>query len=187
MQLEDDHVAETFGELQKTCGNCAHIDLDSGDVPCIDCFRGQWNTGDKWTPRPGAILPVPPGVDPAHCRVPDSNPKSRFGIKKPPLHLVPPASSIYQAQAMKDGAQKYGPYNWRENSVAASVYVAAALRHLTSWYDGEDKAQDSGVHHLGHALACIGIIVDAIETGNLVDDRPKPGAAGRLIADLTER
>lgn len=113
-----------------------------------------------------------------------TNPKDRLGLKKVRLSLVPPSSIIYQALAMEDGAAKYGPYNWRENKVIASIYVDAAMRHLQSWFDGEECASDSKKPHLGHALACLGIIVDALETGNLVDDRPKVGAAARLIADL---
>lgn len=178
-------MVETFGKTDRDCRTCAYIEELGRKEPCASCLPDP--VLPNWAPRPGTILPIPPGVDPRHVKVPDNNPKSRHGIKKPPLHLVPASSTIYQAQAMKDGAQKYGPYNWRENSVAASVYVAAALRHLHAWHDGEEKAPDSGVHHLGHALACLGILVDAIETGNLVDDRPKPGAAGRLLAELTEK
>ena len=116
-----------------------------------------------------------------------TNPKDLIGVKKVQLNLVPPSSIIYQALAMEDGARKYGPYNWRENKVIASIYVAAALRHLQAWYDGEEVAADSQKPHLAHALACLGIIVDAKETGNLVDDRPLPGAAGRLIASLEKK
>lgn len=114
------------------------------------------------------------------------NPKDRIGITKPPLHLVPPASKLHQAEAMRNGADKYGPYNWRENKVKATVYISAAQRHLDQWLDGEENAEDSGVHHLGHALACIGILLDAQETGNLVDDRPLPGAATKVIKKLTK-
>lgn len=113
-----------------------------------------------------------------------TNPKDLLGMKKVRLSLVPPSSIIYQALAMEDGAKKYGPYNWRENAVIASIYVDAAMRHLQSWFDGEENAEDSKKPHLAHALACIGIIVDAKETGNLKDDRPLPGAAARLIAKL---
>lgn len=113
-----------------------------------------------------------------------TNPKDLLGIKKVQLNLVPPSSLIYQALAMEDGARKYGAFNWRKNKVITSIYVAAAMRHLMSYLDGEEDAQDSKKPHLAHALACIGIIVDAKETGNLVDDRPVPGAASRLISDL---
>jgi hypothetical protein len=116
-----------------------------------------------------------------------TNPKDLLGIKKVQLNLVPASSVIYQALAMEDGAKKYGPYNWRENKVIASIYVAAAMRHLQQWYDGEELASDSQKPHLAHALACLGIIVDAKETGNLVDDRPLPGAASQLIARLEKK
>lgn len=115
-----------------------------------------------------------------------TNPKDLMGTKKVPLSLVPVSSTIYQALAMEDGAIKYGPYNWRSNKVIASIYVDAALRHLAAWFDGEELAADSQKPHLGHALACIGIIVDAYETGNLVDDRPVPGSASKLIAKWTK-
>lgn len=116
-----------------------------------------------------------------------TNPKDLLGIKKVQLNLVPPSSIIYQALAMEDGARKYGPYNWRANKVIASIYVAAAQRHLMAWLDGEENAADSGKPHLAHALACLGIIVDAKETGNLVDDRPLPGVAAKLIAELEQK
>jgi hypothetical protein len=116
-----------------------------------------------------------------------TNPKDLLGIEKVQLNLVPPSSIIYQALAMEDGARKYGPYNWRQNKVIASIYIAAAMRHLHSYLDGEENAPDSGKPHLAHALACLGIIVDAKETGNLVDDRPLPGAASRLIGELEQK
>lgn len=110
------------------------------------------------------------------------NPKDLLGIQKVPLHLVPASSTIYQALAMADGAHKYGPYNWRDNKVIASIYISACKRHLDAWFDSsEELAGDSEIPHLGHALACIGIIVDAYETGNLKDDRPIPGAAAKLL------
>ncbi len=109
------------------------------------------------------------------------NPKDLIGDTKPDLSLVPPAASLYLAAAFTDGAKKYGPYNWRENAVKNRVYIAAALRHINQYLDGEDIDPTSGRPHVGHALACLAIIADAKETGNLIDDRPLPGAAGRMI------
>lgn len=84
------------------------------------------------------------------------------------------------------GAEKYGPYNWREKEVRYTVYIEAAMRHLYSALDGEDNDPESGVPHVAHAAACAGIILDAMATGKLVDDRPTPGAAPKLIKELTE-
>jgi len=111
-----------------------------------------------------------------------ANPKDLIGVTKTPaLSVVPAASLLYEAQAMRDGARKYGAYNWREHPVRASIYIDACVRHLMAWYDGEAVASDSGQPHLGHAKACLGILADAIETGNLVDDRPTPGPAAALL------
>lgn len=114
----------------------------------------------------------------------DVNPKDRAAQGKLRLSLVPPVAIAHEAAAMTDGANKYGPYNWRTRKVAASIYLDALKRHVDSWFDGEEVAPDSKVHHLGHARACLGIILDAQETGNLVDDRPVPGRAAAVITRL---
>lgn len=115
-------------------------------------------------------------IDPKNknTKNPYVNPKDLQGLMKPPLHLVSPTSVLWEAMAMRDGAIKYGPYNWRDKAVIASIYVAAADRHMKLWFEGERCAPDSGVHHLGHAKACLGIILDAEAMGCLIDDRPDP-------------
>ncbi len=129
------------------------------------------------------LIPTPPQ---SQTSAVGTNPKDLLGLKKPPLNLFPPAALIHGSMAMGNGAAKYGPYNWRKNKVIASIYIAAAMRHIVSWEDREDAAEDSGVHHLGHALACLAIILDAEATGNLIDDRPDAGASAHLIAKLTK-
>lgn len=101
-----------------------------------------------------------------------SNPKDLFGAKKVSISKLPAIAVLHGAHAMMDGARKYGPYNWRDKKVVAGIYVDAALRHIQAWFEGEENASDSGVHHLGHAIACCAILLDAKETGNLIDDRP---------------
>ena len=112
-----------------------------------------------------------------------SNPKDVLarGEERCLLHLVPTPGLIETAQAMADGARKYGPYNWREEGVGATTYVSAAMRHIRSWLDGEECADDSGVHHLGHAAACLMILLDALAVDNLVDDRPQPAPTAQLL------
>lgn len=111
------------------------------------------------------------------------NPKDLLGVKKAPLHLVPPALRILAAPAMAVGAERYGPYNWREKPVKMSVYLAALQRHIDALWDGEDYAEDSGVRHDAHAAACLAIIADARGVGNLIDDRPAKGPAPRLLKE----
>lgn len=114
---------------------------------------------------------------------PDNNPKTQFGAKKLPLELVPPSAVLALAEAFADGAKKYGPYNWREKSISSSIYYGACLRHLTAWWDGEDLAEDSGLDHLHHALACIAMLIDGKSVGKLNDNRPPKGAAGQMQRD----
>lgn len=111
---------------------------------------------------------------------PDNNPKTMVGALKVPLELVPPSSNYFLAEAFKNGADKYGPYNWREKGISSSVYLGAAKRHLDAWWDGEDFAKDSGVHHIAHAMACCALILDSMTVGTLNDNRPPKGAAAAL-------
>lgn len=116
-----------------------------------------------------------------------TNPKDLLGAKKVSLTKLPAVAVLHASHAMMDGARKYGPYNWREKEVSAAIYIDAAKRHLDAWFDSrEETAPDSGVHHLGHAIACCAIILDALETGNLVDDRPKKGAYSEVLARLNK-
>lgn len=115
----------------------------------------------------------------------DENPKDRVGSGKPPLHLIPPAAEILESVVMGLGAKKYQPYNWRTSQIRATIYIAAARRHLAQWLDGENVDAESGVTHLAHARACLGILIDAEVNGCLIDDRPQPGVASRLIEQHT--
>lgn len=117
---------------------------------------------------------------------PSTNPKDAIGRKKPMLHLIPPSALILESLAMRNGAEKYNPYNWRRATVAATVYVDAVMRHLLAWLDGEENAPDSGIHHLAHARASLGIIIDAQVQGTMVDDRPSANGAAGKASELIE-
>lgn len=120
----------------------------------------------------------------ASSQVEDVNPKTRYGATKPSVALVPSVAILHEAMAFEDGALKYGAYNWRNYSVSSMTYINAALRHIQSYLDGEEVAADSGVHHLGHARACLGIVLDAASLAKLHDDRPLPGLASAVQDEL---
>lgn len=115
----------------------------------------------------------------------DSNPKQAFADKKIPLDIVPKTAIVMAALAHLDGACKYGKWNWRMEGVRASTYLGAAQRHLAAWENGEENAPD-GVPHLGHALACINIIIDAKVAGKLNDDRPPSIPYSEWMDQLTK-
>jgi hypothetical protein len=122
-----------------------------------------------------------------------TNPKTLMGRQKlSVLSVVPPASILREAEAMhygayqaarKDGTKGYGPYNWRDDPVEVMIYVDACMRHLFAFVDGEGADPESGVSHLGHAKACLGIIADADANGTLIDNRPavRKSAASSLL------
>ncbi len=145
------------------------------DLQALDTDREAHAADDypETVPCP-APAPLPP------------NPKQAYGDQKVPLHFVPAASLIHEAQAFREGARKYGPFNWRLNAVEAMTYIGAALRHLAAYADGEDFDPEIKLptHHLGLAKACLGIVLDSLETGNLIDNRPPPGAAAALLRSL---
>lgn len=118
--------------------------------------------------------------------LPDNNPKTRVGLTKPPLRGIPPSAIILLGQAMQNGVEKYGLFNYRDHEVTASTYYDAMFRHMLAWWDGEELAEDSGVPHLAHVMACCAILLDTNVQGTLLDDRGTPGKVGGLIKALTK-
>lgn len=118
--------------------------------------------------------PTPPPLPP--------NPKAAFGAQKPSIGLIPGTALAHEAMAFENGAAKYGAYNWRERAVEAMTYVHATLRHLQCYVDGEDYSNDTDppVLNLAHARACLGILIDAMEQGNLIDNRPPHGRSSEV-------
>jgi hypothetical protein len=111
------------------------------------------------------------------------NPKDAIARAKVPLHLWPIAATMYGCWALFCGKTKYGSLNWRATPVLASVYYGALLRHAGRWWEGEDLDPDDGTPHLGNALACLAILIDAHVSGTLIDDRQFNGAG--VIASLS--
>jgi hypothetical protein len=101
----------------------------------------------------------------------DNNPKTQVALSKPRISDVPPVALFALGAAMTDGASKYGRYNYRDTSATASVFYDAIQRHLNDWYNGENYAHDSKVHHLGHIMASCAILIDAELHGTFIDDR----------------
>lgn len=116
-----------------------------------------------------------------------TNPKDKLGALKPNLALVPASGIIYAALSLQNGAKKYGPFNWREpdNKVGYMTYLSAMQRHILQFIDGQDFAEDSGCAHLGHIIAGCMVLIDAIECGNYIDDRPIEGVASKIIDENT--
>ena len=102
----------------------------------------------------------------------ESNPKQAFGDVKPPISTVSAPVMYELGLAMLEGSLKYGRHNYRVVGVRMSTYYDAAMRHLTSWWEGEDIDEESGMPHLVKAMACLCVVRDAEINSMVTDDRP---------------
>lgn len=197
----------------KYVGLLGHVVGISGDFYCVrelhqvnvrvHARRGEITLIAGWTtecgPEPdgwqedvalprfvGSSIQKEPFGFPSTYDTKPTNPKDAIGSDKLPLHLWPMPATALGCVALLDGALKYGRSNWRDAGVRATIYVDALIRHVTAYLEGEDVDPDSGVPHLGHALACLAILVDAEAAGKLIDDRNYNGAGWRpLVEELT--
>lgn len=98
---------------------------------------------------------------------------SKFDNGKPDLSLIPAKALTEVATVLGFGALKYGRYNYKEG-LAWSRCIAAALRHITSFNDGQDLDLESGKSHIAHAICNLIFLLDYIENHPELDDRYKP-------------
>ena len=83
-----------------------------------------------------------------------------------PLHLLEGTVRVWMY-----GAKKYAAWNWAKG-MAWSVPYACALRHLISWYRGEEVDPESGESHLDHVICNIMMLKQFEESYREGDDRP---------------
>jgi hypothetical protein len=100
------------------------------------------------------------------------NPKEAIGKTKTQFHLVPPRVIKEVAEALTEGANKYGAYNFREAGVTYSTYYSSTWRHLEAWFEGEDIDPESGLSHVTKAIGGLIVLRDSMLEGNSRDDRP---------------
>ena len=101
-----------------------------------------------------------------------TNPKDAVGIKKAPMSTVSAAVLAEVGVGMLEGALKYGRHNYRGVGVRASVYYDATIRHLFSWWEGEDIDPDSQLSHVTKAICSLVVLRDAMIQDKCEDDRP---------------
>lgn len=169
--------------MTQTCNNVCRRRL----CGCVTCLPfGPCTHGTILTNTPSAVIPTVEVRHAALDSATEANPKTAFGAAKPSPALIPGAALIEMAGVFGLGARKYGSFNWRTTRVEAMTYANAALRHIYSWIDGETIDPESGCSHLAHAMASLGIVLDAQHTDQLIDNRPTAGATARLVRENTK-
>lgn len=116
----------------------------------------------------------------------NTNPKDAVGTKKVPFSVLPCKVIAEVGLALLEGARKYGRHNYRVAGVRASVYIDALMRHLCSWWEGEDIDPDSGLSHITKAIACLFVLRDSMNIGNWNDDRP-PKIKSGWVQELNKK
>jgi hypothetical protein len=109
------------------------------------------------------------------------NKASKNDQAKPDLSLLPKVFLEEVAKAFMVGEKKYGRYNYCKGHNASQL-IAAAQRHLTAWFEGEEFDPIDGQHHLGSVGACVAMLLRQQQLGTMKDDRfinesDKPQAA----------
>ena len=172
------HCSEVFNAEQLT----EHLVTDHDeDVEDAIKYVSTWSPLAKEMDK---VLWVPPYNDVLNPVKKSSNPKLDIGSKKLGFQAIPPSAIAFLAQAMNDGAKKYGGRNWRDSKVVMSIYLDAMLRHLLCVMDGDDIAEDSKLEHLAHIMANCAIVLDAKIIGNLEDDRFTSGNVSDIIGKI---
>jgi hypothetical protein len=97
---------------------------------------------------------------------------SKNDKQKVDLSLLPRVFLLEVAKAFMVGEKKYGRYNYTKG-LKNSQLIAAALRHITAYNEGEELDPEDGQHHLGAAGACIAMLLRQVELGTNIDDRMK--------------
>lgn len=171
---------ESGVKMDKHCNNCSnsmtYTPNNGKRCPVVnDCvFKSHWMERKNVWAEPESIGDLP------HCVAPDtdafkkpSNPKDAVGIRKWRQFCTVPFTVIWHiGVAMLEGCCKYGRHNYRDAGVRASVYIDAAMGHITQWWEGEDIDADSGLCHLDKAMASLVVLRDGMLHGNYNDDRP---------------
>ena len=105
----------------------------------------------------------------------------REGVKyddgKPSWALLPWRSVEEIVRVLDFGARKYAARNW-EQGISYSRVFSALQRHLTAWWEGEDRDPETGLSHLAHAGCCLVFLLTYVRRGmREFDDRPGSGTS----------
>jgi len=69
--------------------------------------------------------------------------------------LLPPLALEETVKVLTFGAKKYERDNWKQVPDSKRRYFDALQRHIWAWKKGEQMDEESGLHHLAHAMCCL--------------------------------
>lgn len=94
----------------------------------------------------------------------------KYDQEKLPLDLIPYDSLCEISKVLKYGIKKYGSYNWT-NGIEFSRLIAASLRHIYQFNDGEDYDQETKTLHIANAICNLLFLIWMYKNKPHFDDR----------------
>lgn len=94
----------------------------------------------------------------------------KFDQNKAPIDLLPPEALFAIARVMQFGAKKYARANWA-NGIEYSRLIAAALRHILLFNQGQDMDEEVKESHIACAATNLLFLLWHIENRSDKDDR----------------
>lgn len=93
----------------------------------------------------------------------------KFDEGKPQFSDLPQLALLETVKAFNYGAKKYNKFNYSSGTDYLRYYDACQ-RHLHSWIMHED-IDESGNHHISHAIASLMMLLETIKLGKGNDNR----------------
>jgi len=83
----------------------------------------------------------------------------KFDNNKPQLDLVPSSLIDAVGDILTMGAKKYTAQNWRKGLKYTRV-IAALMRHLNAWREGDSIDKESGKSHMWHVACNVAFLIE---------------------------
>ena len=132
----------TTPETQFTCNP------DGKTFSCSRCLAAELEPGRACAHWDGHKCADCPGV-------PELDAGRKFDGTKPQYTLLPVGPLLAVVEVLTYGAAKYSPDNWKHVPDGRRRYLDATFRHIEAWRGGEQFDDESGMHHLAHAICCL--------------------------------
>ena len=111
----------------------------------------------------------------------------KYDDEKIMLELIAPELLFAVGITLTYGANKYDAENWRKGINYKRIY-GGVMRHMTAWFNGENKDPESGLPHLWHAATGMMFLITYEEHdmsyGDKFDDRPNMATSPARYKDL---
>jgi hypothetical protein len=129
--------------------------------------------------RDVAHAPGAAGADPTKAMTAAKDDQGKWQFSLFPLNAVREIAKVLHYGAYEkpraDGTKGYGKDNWQGVPDARVRYFNAAIRHLTSFYEGE-RYDAEGLHHLACAGCCV-LFLLALDLRGVFDPQTRPSRA----------